>query len=81
MTGSKALPQSGSLLMCVVPDIIKGHAHARDLSYHLGPYWIPRAMLMLGLYQSEWPSWPLGVVVISKPGLLQRIKSGPVVLH
>lgn len=42
--------------MCVVPDIIKGHADARDLSHHLGPYWIPRAMLMLGLYQSEWPS-------------------------
>ena len=41
------LPQPGSGLMAVVPDMIEDHANARVMDYHLGPCWCPRAKLPL----------------------------------
>lgn len=45
---SVALPLSGSVLLSVASDTIKGHANLKGLGHYLGPCWYLRATLPRG---------------------------------
>lgn len=68
MSESMALLQPGSVLMSKAPVTIDGHTDGQGLE----PCWCPRAMLPLGMCQSEWPVLPPGAVVTSRPSCCQR---------
>lgn len=64
--------------MSMTPDIIKGHAHDRDLGCYLGQCWRSWAMQPQRQCQSEWLALPPEVTF--EPGLLPRIMFGSMVL-
>ena len=74
MSGSVAQLQPDS--MFIDPDVIKGHADARGLGYHLGPCWCLRTMLLWGPCQSEWPMLLPEALVTPEPKLLLKTMSG-----
>lgn len=75
MPESVVLPQPESGLMSMTPDIIKGHAYARNLGCHLGQYCCLRATLLRGPYQSEWLVLPHVTMIKSEPSLLSETMS------
>lgn len=70
----------GSGMISMAPDTIKGLENTQDLGCHLRPGRDLRVMLKLGSYRSEWLALTQVAMVTSKPRLLQRTVSGPVVL-
>lgn len=58
--------------MSAAPETIEDHDDGRGLGCHLEPRWYPKAMLLQGPHQSQWPALPPGTMVTSRPRLLPR---------
>lgn len=78
MSWSIALPQSGSGLISMASDTIKGHSDAGGLGHHLRLCRCLRVMPPLEPCQSEGPSLPPWAKVTSEPRLLIGTMSGSV---
>lgn len=61
--------------MFMTHDIIKDHAHAKNLGYHLGKYCCLRATVLRGPYQSECLVLPPEAMIKSEPLLLNGTMS------
>lgn len=60
--------------------VIESNAEVSSLGQDLSSCWCLRVMLLVGTYRSGWPLLPSRAIVMSKPKLWLRARSGSVVL-